>query len=119
MEHRDELDAHISAWTKEYTKHQVMHFLQRDDIPAGAVQSSEDLFYDYHLRKRGHIVEVANPAPWGTFDLYGAPMRFSATPAQDTVPTPTLGQHNVEVFQGLLGLSPQDYGRLVEAKVIY
>ena len=119
IEHREELDANIATWTREYTKHQVMHFLQRDGVPAGSIQSAEDVFYDYHLRTRGHMVEVANPAPWGTFELYGAPMRFSATPARDTAPTPDLGQHNEEIFKGLLGLSPEEYQQLIRLKAIY
>ena len=118
-EHREELDANISTWTKEYTRHQVMHFLQRDGVPAGSIQSAEDLYYDYHLRKRGHIVEVWNPAPWGTFDLYGTSARMSGTPVRDTAPTPDLGQHNEEVFKGLWGLPDAEYERLVKAKGIY
>jgi benzylsuccinate CoA-transferase BbsF subunit len=117
--HREELDANIATWTREYTKHQVTHFLQRDGIPAGAVQSAEDLFYDYHLRKRGHIIELRNSEPWGTYETYGAPARFSLTPAVDAVPVPDLGQHNRDVFQGLLGLSEAEYDRLVEEKAIH
>jgi benzylsuccinate CoA-transferase BbsF subunit len=118
IENREELDANIAMWTEENTKQQVMHFLQRDGVPAGAVQSAEDLFNDYHLRKRGHVVEVHHPAPWGTYEGYGTSARFAVTPANDAAPAPELGQHNGEVFGGLLGLSSKEIQRLQDARVI-
>ncbi len=119
IDHRQDLDAFIATWTAEYTPRQVMHFLQRDGVPTGMVQNAEDLFYDYHLRARGHIVEVRNPKPWGTFEYQGAPWVFPATPALADIPAPALGQHSEEVFCGLLGMSADEYRRLQQANVIY
>jgi crotonobetainyl-CoA:carnitine CoA-transferase CaiB-like acyl-CoA transferase len=44
--------------------------------------------------------------------------RLSDTPGQVKWLGPKLGEHNDEVFQGLLGLSPQEIGRLAAAGVI-
>ena len=36
------------------------------------------------------------------------PLRFSETPLENYAAPPTLGQHNAEVLQGLLGLTQQE-----------
>ncbi len=113
-----DLDAHITTWTKEYTARQVMHFLQIAGVPAGVVQNAEDLYYDYHLRKRGHLVDVTNP-PWGTYEFWGVPWLFSGTPGDASVSPPALGQNNEEVFRGLMGMSAEEFKRNQESKVIY
>ena len=52
----DDLDGLIRSWTQAYTPQQVMHLLQAVGVPAGAVQSGEDLWRDVHLRARDYYV---------------------------------------------------------------
>ena len=47
------------------------------------------------------------------------PWRFSETPARIDGWTPDLGQHNMEVFSGLLGLTPEEVRDLEESRVIW
>jgi crotonobetainyl-CoA:carnitine CoA-transferase CaiB-like acyl-CoA transferase len=47
------------------------------------------------------------------------PWRFSTTPARVDRWTPSLGEHNLEVFQGLLGLPAGRVTALEEEKVIW
>ena len=119
IENRAALDAAISTWTAEYTPRQVMHFLQKAGVPAGMVQSSEDLFYDYHLIRRGHIVEVNHPEPWGPFAHQGLPWQFSDTPADAAIPAPKLGEHTDEVLSQILGMDAREIAALKELKVLY
>ena len=58
----DALDALISAWTSQRTPHQAMRLLQDAGVPAGAVQTGEDLWRDVHLRARDYIVTLEHPA---------------------------------------------------------
>ncbi|MDH3604876.1 MAG: CoA transferase, partial [Candidatus Tectomicrobia bacterium] len=55
----DELDALISGWTQQYTPRQAMRRLQTAGIPAGMVQTGEDLWGDAHLRMRDFMVTIA------------------------------------------------------------
>ncbi len=48
----------------------------------------------------------------------GLPWKMSATPGEVRWPSPTLGQHNREVFGGLLGLTSDDVKALEETGVI-
>ena len=47
------------------------------------------------------------------------PWRFSETPARIDGWTPDLGQHNLEVFSDILGLTPEEVHQLEESRVIW
>ena len=42
LEHQDEIDQRLSAWTRTLDKYELMERLQAAGVPAGAVQSSAD-----------------------------------------------------------------------------
>jgi len=113
----DELDALISAWTRQYTPRQAMRRLQTAGIPAGMVQTGEDLWNDVHLRMRDFIATIAHPEP-GTIEHPGMTVRLHATPGQMQRPAGRLGEANEAVFRGLLGLTADEFARLAEAGVI-
>ena len=113
----DELDALISDWTRQRTPHQAMQLLQAAGVPAGAVQTGEDLWRDVHLRMRDFMDTIAHPEP-GTLEHPGIPVRLHATPGQIQRPAGRLGEANEAVFRGLLGLTADEFSRLVEAGAI-
>ena len=47
------------------------------------------------------------------------PVKLSAVPQLNYSPPRNLGEHNREIFGGLLGLTDEEIGQLIEAKVIY
>jgi crotonobetainyl-CoA:carnitine CoA-transferase CaiB-like acyl-CoA transferase len=113
----DALDALITAWTSQRTPHQAMRLLQEAGVPAGAVQTGEDLWRDVHLRARDAIVTLEHPGP-GTIEHPGLTVRLHGTPGQMRWPLGRLGEANEEVFGGLLGLSRDAQTRLAEAGVL-
>jgi crotonobetainyl-CoA:carnitine CoA-transferase CaiB-like acyl-CoA transferase len=113
----DTLDALISAWTRERTPHQVMRLLQTVGVPAGVVQTAEDLWRDVHLRARDYMITLAHAEP-GTVEHPGIPVRLHATPGQIQRPAGLLGEANAAVFCDLLGLSPDELARLVADGVV-
>ena len=113
-----ELDKNIEGWTRQKTPHQVMRILQSFGVAAGAVQNSEDLFFDLQLRNRGHMVELeAGPRGKLTFDQ--PPIRLSAGQKPSAERAPYLGEHNDYVYHQLLGLTPEQVAKLTMDKVIY
>jgi crotonobetainyl-CoA:carnitine CoA-transferase CaiB-like acyl-CoA transferase len=116
-ERHDELDDRISAWTREQTPHQVMRQLQAVGVPAGAVQTAEDLWRDVQLRARDYMVTMAHPEI-GLVDHPGMMARLHATPGHLQRLAGPLGADNHAVFRGLLGLAPDELARLVTAGVI-
>jgi crotonobetainyl-CoA:carnitine CoA-transferase CaiB-like acyl-CoA transferase len=116
LAHREELDGYIGEWTRERTPHQAMRTLQKAGVPAGAVQTGEDLFHDPHLRHRGFIVAVDDPDA-GPVEYPGAFLRLSDTPGM-VERTHGLGEDNGQVFGTLLGMSPEEVAHLEEAGVL-
>jgi formyl-CoA transferase len=97
----DEIDAMIEAWTAKHPKHEVMAILAGAGVPCGAVLDSAEVLSDPHMRQRGFITELEHPRR-GTYPMPGNPVRLSDSPT-DMVRSPTLGEHNAEVYGKLLG----------------
>jgi benzylsuccinate CoA-transferase BbsF subunit len=115
LANREELDKRISEWTRSLTSRQAMLMLQHVGVPAGAVQSPEDLLRDPHLRSRGSITLVQASAPWNTLLEHPAlPPRLSETPGASDGPAPTEGGDNDYVFREVMGLTNEEITRLTE-----
>ncbi|MFC2060290.1 CaiB/BaiF CoA transferase family protein [Chloroflexota bacterium] len=113
----EELDKNIERWTQHYTPHQVMRILQGFSVAAGVVQNGEHLYHDLQLRARGFLVEHELPR-LGRVTYPGIPLHLSDTPDVVSKRAPLLGEHNDYVYQGLLGLSPEEINTLVQERVI-
>jgi crotonobetainyl-CoA:carnitine CoA-transferase CaiB-like acyl-CoA transferase len=116
-EHREALDKSLSHWTGKLTPRQVFRLLQEAGVGAGIPASGEDLFYDIHLRERGHIVET-EAAPWGKMAHHGLPGIPSLSPASAARPAPWIGANNDQVFGQILGLSDEKIQELKKAEAI-
>ncbi len=118
LENVEELDQNIEKWTRQFTPHQVMWMLQSHGVAGGAVQTSEDLYYDCQLRERGYIFEQELPR-LGKIAFSGLPVHFSGRKRKHSNRTPVMGEHNDYVYRQLLGLPADEIKRLKEEKVIY
>jgi formyl-CoA transferase len=101
-EHNDDVDEVISAWTRRYTKHEVMKMLGEAQIPGGAVLNTLELSEDEHLRERGTFVEVDHPDR-GRFVMPGWPVKMTGSDVP-VVAAPLLGADNEAVYGQLLGI---------------
>ena len=120
LEHHDDLDAIIAAWTREEDGAELQARLQERGIPAGCVLDGHDLLFDPQLRARGFFEPVAHPPTQrlGTRVYPGRPYRFGATPSGISRPAPALGQHNREVLRDLLGYTDEQIDRMEQEHVI-
>ena len=115
-DHRDEVDAIITEWTKSRDKRTVMETLGAAGVPAGAVFDIMELRDDPHLQKRGMMVTVKHPIR-GDFTMPGWPVKMSESQVP-VVTSPLLGEHNEDIYGELLGYTPEQVAELREAKVI-
>jgi len=95
-----------------------MALLQDAGVAAAPSMSAEALYKDPHLQQRGIFMEVEHPVI-GTDTVIAPPWKLSETPAAIHSHAPLLGQHNEEIFCGMLGMSPEEVKGLEEEKVIY
>jgi len=116
-QHHTELDRNLSQWTRKYTPRQVFRLLQEAGIAAGIPSSGEDLYYDIHLRERGHIVETG-AQPWGKIVHHGLPGIPSLSAANAARPAPWIGANNDQVFNEILKLPSEKIEELKKAEAI-
>lgn len=115
-EHADFLQALISEWTSERTKHEAMADLQAAGVPAGATFDSGDIFNDPHLKGRGMVQVVEHPER-GPIEILGNPIQIDHTPSTLT-PAPLLGADTDDVLAQELGMSAAEISALRSACVV-
>jgi crotonobetainyl-CoA:carnitine CoA-transferase CaiB-like acyl-CoA transferase len=117
LEHHDELEAIVSAWTRQRDMHQIEVTLQLHGVAASAVQNSRELYGDAQLWHRGHFVELKHPIH-GTTTVESSRFRLSRTPARYDLCGPTLGRDNMYVLETILGYDAARIAELAAAGVL-
>jgi formyl-CoA transferase len=115
--HQVELDALVERWTQTLTTRQVLDLMDEFGVPAGLIYRAPDMLEDPHFQARNAIVSVPHP-DFGELKMQNVAPKLSETPGSIHSPSPALGQHNDEIFRGLLGLTEERYAELKSAKVI-
>jgi crotonobetainyl-CoA:carnitine CoA-transferase CaiB-like acyl-CoA transferase len=118
LTHREELSRLIGQWTINLDSAEITAILQRSGVAAAPFLTSKAQYHDQHLRQRDIFVDVTHPK-LGKETFYGIPWKLSETPGEVKESGPMLGQHNEYVFKEVLGLSSDEYERLVKEKIIY
>ncbi|TLX97508.1 MAG: CoA transferase [Thaumarchaeota archaeon] len=85
-------------------------------IPAGVINSVEDVAHDPQLRARGDFAEV-NHSMLGKVEIVAALPKFSDTSGRIRLPSPLLGEHTDEVLREL-GLSRREILGLRKSGII-
>ncbi len=114
---RAELDAAVTAWTRERTPDAAMQALQAVGVPAALQRPAIHLTRDAHLQardvwpllQRAHVGEVPHPRP---------PYRDDPAGYGIERPSPTLGEHTREVLHELLQLDESELDELEALQVI-
>jgi crotonobetainyl-CoA:carnitine CoA-transferase CaiB-like acyl-CoA transferase len=112
-----ELDDLVGTWTRNHDRDELADRLQRAGLKAGPVLNPVDLLEDLHLKARGFF-QMIDREPIGRQPYPGLGVRFSKTPLWDRMPAPTLGQHNEEILQRVLGLSASEIDQLEREQII-
>jgi crotonobetainyl-CoA:carnitine CoA-transferase CaiB-like acyl-CoA transferase len=103
LQHQEELDEGIEAWTLTLGKYEVTERCQKEGVRALPVQSAEDrIEHDPQLRHREMYLPVEHAA-LGVRLVQNAPFKLSQTPAVNHLPSPLIGQNTGEIVEGLLG----------------
>lgn len=118
LNHRRELDRRLSIWTSGFSPQEVTQRLQAHGVAAVPVMDAEERLFDPHFRDRGLYQDVDHPA-LGSEPIFNLMWQLSRTPPAIRGHAPLLGQHNRQVFGGILGLPDHQIKRLEEDQVLW
>jgi formyl-CoA transferase len=99
--HQVELDTIVAAWTQTIDAATLEDMMEEYGIPSGKIYRAPEMLEDAHFRARDAIIKTQHPK-FGELLMQNVAPKLSATPGSVRTPGPGLGQHNDEIYQGLL-----------------
>jgi CoA:oxalate CoA-transferase len=117
VENRPILNAAVAEWIKDKTVAQVVKLMDQAELPAAPVMDLAQVVNDPQIIKREMVVEVEQMLS-GPVKMPGSVFKMSRTPGDPHNPSPFLGEHNEEVYSGLLGYSDDKLAELMEKEVV-
>jgi crotonobetainyl-CoA:carnitine CoA-transferase CaiB-like acyl-CoA transferase len=112
-----EVHAIVGEWVKGLTLAECQRVLDDCGVPASKVLSTSDIVNDEHYAARRQVLAVGSH-DHGELLQPGIVPRLTGTPGRVKSVAPKLGEHNEEVFCGLLGLPSLELERLVRMGVV-
>lgn len=113
----DRLDALVAEWAAARTVDEAVDSLLAAGVPAAAGRDSRIASRNEQMRARNYFEEIDHPVV-GTHLTPTLPFRYASIDGWARRPAPTLGQHNVEILGGWLGLDQQQLDALEAEGVI-
>jgi crotonobetainyl-CoA:carnitine CoA-transferase CaiB-like acyl-CoA transferase len=102
--HGDEINGLVATWTSGLTAEKITARCVEHDVPVGTAYSAADIFADPHMAARGDLVSVDDRVIGPVRQQAPFP-RLSRRPTPVPAGAPRLGEHNEEIWCGLVGLS--------------
>ena len=100
--HQQQLDDHIGEWSRTKTADELTAIMDEFGIPAGKIYRAPEMLEDPHFAARNAIIKTMHPE-FGELLMQNVAPKLSATPGSVRLPAPKLGEHNEDVFKGILG----------------
>lgn len=115
LEELDRAEEALERFLMTKTKREIWQNILKRRILAAPVATVADIAADPQLKAREYFTEVEYPHLRRKLTLPGPFAKLSATPIGPSAAAPQIGEHNREVYCGLLRLSPD---RLAELSAI-
>jgi crotonobetainyl-CoA:carnitine CoA-transferase CaiB-like acyl-CoA transferase len=116
-QHMEETEAVVTAWTATQSKDAVVAACKGFRIPAAPVRNALEVMEDAHMHARGMLERIDHPS-LGPVVLPNSPLRLHGADRVPTVPSPKLGEHNLEIYGQWLGLGEAGVADLKAAGAI-
>ncbi|MBM3516201.1 MAG: CoA transferase [Alphaproteobacteria bacterium] len=102
-ERQKELDDLIGEWTKTKTVKELEALMDKAGVPSGLIYRAPEMLEDAHFKAREAIIEVVDKTI-GKIKMQSTFPKLSSTPGKVRWTGPEFGEHNDDVYKGLLGL---------------
>jgi benzylsuccinate CoA-transferase BbsF subunit len=110
------LDERIAEWSRRQPRERAVARLRSKSLRASEVRSIGELFREPQLVERHAWRTAAHPVI-GDVRLMAPPFVLSDSAQGPQTAGPLLGQHNEEVFRGIVGLGAEEYAGYAAAGV--
>jgi len=117
VKNNDLMDEIVIDWIGKQDYKPMKEILDKAGAPVSLVYNMADIFEDPHYNARENLIEVMHPT-MGKLTMPGIVPKLSATPGEIKWIGPELGAYNQEVYEGLLGLTPDEVSDLKGKGVI-
>ena len=117
-EHRDIIDPVVKEWVASFTAEEVIAMAEKIPIPCGICYQHTEVAHDPQVKALEMLTDVPTPDGKSQVVVTSIPLKMSATPLRIERSFPAIGQHNEEIYCGLLGYGREDLARLKEEGVI-
>lgn len=110
--HEEELEAIVGEWAGKQATADLVKILEEADIPCAPVHGIAQVMEDPQVKARKSILEFSYPG-------LGSYPTVAFVPKFDTIELPArrapqLGEHNEEIYCGMLGYSHEQYEKMNE-----
>jgi formyl-CoA transferase len=112
-----QLDDLISDWTRTIPAERLENLMDEFGIPSGKIYRAPEMLVDPHFKARNAIVSTSHPK-FGELKMQNVAPKLSLTPGSIDGPAPSLGEHNEEVYRGILGFSSERIAELKAGGII-
>jgi crotonobetainyl-CoA:carnitine CoA-transferase CaiB-like acyl-CoA transferase len=115
--HSDALNEVVAPWVAQRRAEEIISLLGKAGVPCARVNTVAQAFSEAQYQEREILQNIAHPGA-GSMRTLGSVVKLSATPAHITKGSPSVGQHNEEIYKGLLGYTDQQLSQLKREGVI-
>lgn len=116
IDYQEELERYVQEWFRGKTAKEAETLLCEKGIIAAMVNDIPHLLNSRQLQARGAFVDLEVPGA-GTCTFQASPIHFSDIPVTYHR-APTVGEHNPEIYESLLGLGAAELQELQKNGVI-
>jgi CoA:oxalate CoA-transferase len=117
IKYREQIDVAVTKWTKTRSTEEIVKKLKNAGVPCVKVPTFDEVCNDPQLLSREMIIEVEQPVS-GKVKTPGSVFKFSKTPGNVKSPAPFHGEHNLEVYSGMLGYTEKEITKLANDGII-
>lgn len=114
------VDAVVAQWTRSRSTGEIISLLDEADLTCSPIRNMDEVIAWDHLRQRGMLSPARNPS-FPTLDgplAAGFPIKFSRATVGHEQRVPMPREHNMEIYQGLLEMTPAEIDRLGKLGVL-
>lgn len=116
LENQDAIQEVIEDTLKDYTMEEATQLVLSKGIPAGPILNIKQILEDPHVKEREMFVEMDHPT-LGRITVNGCAIKLMDTKPSVRTPAPQLGQDNKAIYEGMLGMSEEEFAALHEKAV--